>query len=98
MAFVGKICNALNTSSDTVIKMENAKNLPNEERTVELGSTLQFKFTYPLQRSYDSFFLFRPNESYIFKIDNNQTHSCLEYERNNVLQHLQQNISLTQNM
>ena len=78
--------------------MENTINAPNEARTVELGNALQFKFTYPGQRSYDSFFLFRPNESYIFKIDNNQTHSCLDYERNNVLQHLQQNISLTQNM
>ena len=82
--FLGKICNALNTSSDTVIKMEDTRNAPNEVRTVELESTLQFKFTYPRQRSYDSFFLFRPNETYIFKIDNNQTHSCLEYERNNV--------------
>ena len=78
--------------------MENTTNAPNEVRTVELGNPLQFKFTYPSERSYDSFFLFRPNESYIFKIDNNQTHSCLEYERNNVLQHLQQNISLSQTM
>ena len=97
MAFLGKICNALNTTSDTVLKMENTKNSANEVRTVELGSALQFDFTYPSDRSYESFFLFRPNESYTLKIDNNQTHSCLEYERNNVLEHFQQNFSLTQN-
>ena len=64
VAFLGKICNVLDTNSDTVIKMEKGNYSSNEVRTVELGSALQFTFTFQQERSYDSFFLFRPNESY----------------------------------